>query len=234
MIVGGESGPGARPMEADWVRDIRDNCLYSSVPFFFQAMGRRVQEDDGPHAGSQNLGSNAGASHGSRSQSRTTAERGCKELGKSRRSTVTYDRGGNQMQEIDSQRPEPIKFQFRNIGPVKDAELELGDLTVIAGRNNTGKTYLVYTLYGFLKLWESWPDFDDFVMSEQGVGAQFPDLPNIVERVIREGRASFSLKAKILDQQRKLVAQEIARTFSERGLPAVFSSRTWRLRTILH
>ena len=29
--------------------------------------------------------------------------------------------------------------------------MELGDLTIIAGRNNTGKTYLVYTLYGFLK-----------------------------------------------------------------------------------
>ena len=30
--------------------------------------------------------------------------------------------------------------------------MELGDLTLIAGRNNTGKTYLVYTLYGLLKL----------------------------------------------------------------------------------
>ena len=29
--------------------------------------------------------------------------------------------------------------------------MELGDLTIIAGRNNTGKTYLAYTLYGFLK-----------------------------------------------------------------------------------
>ena len=33
VIVGGESGPGARPMEADWVRDIRDNCLERKVPF---------------------------------------------------------------------------------------------------------------------------------------------------------------------------------------------------------
>ena len=45
----------------------------------------------------------------------------------------------------------PAKFHFKNIGPVKEAELELGDLTIIAGRNNTGKTYLVYALYGFLK-----------------------------------------------------------------------------------
>lgn len=39
VIVGGESGPGARPMEADWVRDIRDNCLQHNVPFFFKQWG---------------------------------------------------------------------------------------------------------------------------------------------------------------------------------------------------
>ena len=39
VIVGGESGPGARPMEADWVRGIRDNCVQNSVPFFFKQWG---------------------------------------------------------------------------------------------------------------------------------------------------------------------------------------------------
>ena len=39
VIVGGESGPGARPMEATWVRDIRDNCVASQVPFFFKQWG---------------------------------------------------------------------------------------------------------------------------------------------------------------------------------------------------
>ena len=39
VIVGGESGPGARPMDADWVREIRDNCLSSEVPFFFKQWG---------------------------------------------------------------------------------------------------------------------------------------------------------------------------------------------------
>ena len=45
------------------------------------------------------------------------------------------------------------KFLFKNLGPIKEAELELGDLTIIAGRNNTGKTYIAYALYGFLKRW---------------------------------------------------------------------------------
>ena len=39
VIVGGESGPGARPMDAEWVREIRDNCVDSNVPFFFKQWG---------------------------------------------------------------------------------------------------------------------------------------------------------------------------------------------------
>lgn len=37
--VGGESGPGARPMEAAWVRDIRKQCRREGVPFFFKQWG---------------------------------------------------------------------------------------------------------------------------------------------------------------------------------------------------
>jgi protein gp37 len=39
VIVGGESGPGARPMEAAWVRSIRAQCRAARVPFFFKQWG---------------------------------------------------------------------------------------------------------------------------------------------------------------------------------------------------
>jgi protein gp37 len=39
VIVGGESGPKARPMHPDWVRSIRDQCHAASVPFFFKQWG---------------------------------------------------------------------------------------------------------------------------------------------------------------------------------------------------
>jgi protein gp37 len=39
VIVGGESGPGARPMQSDWVINIRDACIRESVPFFFKQWG---------------------------------------------------------------------------------------------------------------------------------------------------------------------------------------------------
>ena len=39
VIVGGESGTGARPMKADWARSIRDQCQSAGVPFFFKQWG---------------------------------------------------------------------------------------------------------------------------------------------------------------------------------------------------
>jgi protein gp37 len=39
VIVGGESGPQARPIEPGWVRDIRDACLHQDVAFFFKQWG---------------------------------------------------------------------------------------------------------------------------------------------------------------------------------------------------
>jgi protein gp37 len=39
VIVGGESGPGARPMRPEWVRSIRDQCKSAGVPFFFKQWG---------------------------------------------------------------------------------------------------------------------------------------------------------------------------------------------------
>lgn len=39
VIVGGESGPGARPIEEDWVTYIRNECLKFGVPFFFKQWG---------------------------------------------------------------------------------------------------------------------------------------------------------------------------------------------------
>jgi protein gp37 len=39
VIVGGESGPGARPMKPEWVMDIRNHCRKAGVPFFFKQWG---------------------------------------------------------------------------------------------------------------------------------------------------------------------------------------------------
>ncbi|KJC64483.1 DUF5131 family protein [Agreia bicolorata] len=50
VITGGESGPHARPMEAAWVREIRDACAEADVPFFHKQWGGRT-----PKAGGRTL-----------------------------------------------------------------------------------------------------------------------------------------------------------------------------------
>ena len=47
VIVGGESGPGARPINGEWVRSIRDQCNESSVPFFFKQWGGVRKKEHG-------------------------------------------------------------------------------------------------------------------------------------------------------------------------------------------
>ena len=47
VIVGGESGPAARPMDPEWVRSIRDQCQAAKVPFFFKQWGGRTPKAGG-------------------------------------------------------------------------------------------------------------------------------------------------------------------------------------------
>jgi protein gp37 len=47
VIVGGESGPGARPMDSAWVTDLRDQCRSQHVPFFFKQWGGKNKKQTG-------------------------------------------------------------------------------------------------------------------------------------------------------------------------------------------
>jgi len=53
-----------------------------------------------------------------------------------------------------------MRFKLENLGCLKDVDIELGDLTIICGKNNTGKTYINYAIYGFLSTWDSIIDFN--------------------------------------------------------------------------
>lgn len=47
VIVGGESGPHARPMESEWVKEIRDQCIDAGVSFFFKQWGGTNKKKNG-------------------------------------------------------------------------------------------------------------------------------------------------------------------------------------------
>ena len=63
VVAGGESGPGARPMQGDWVREIRDQCVDAGVPFFFKQWGKLVNN---PDASDPTAKENGGKSKGGR------------------------------------------------------------------------------------------------------------------------------------------------------------------------
>ncbi len=48
VVCGGESGPGARAMKIEWVRDLRDQCGAAGIPFLFKQWGAYVPGPDGP------------------------------------------------------------------------------------------------------------------------------------------------------------------------------------------
>ncbi len=47
VICGGESGPNARPIDPQWVRDLRDQCAAAGVPFFFKQWGGKTADAGG-------------------------------------------------------------------------------------------------------------------------------------------------------------------------------------------
>jgi protein gp37 len=60
VIVGGESGPGARPMHPDWARSLRDQCVAAGVPYFFKQWGEHectvAAEDFAGYAADADMG----------------------------------------------------------------------------------------------------------------------------------------------------------------------------------
>lgn len=125
--------------------------------------------------------------------------------------------------------PNAPRFRFRNLGPVRDAELELGDLTLLVGRNNTGKTYIAYTLYGFLKMWQA------IVRAAAGEPAlrprpEFhlaktaPELVQIFTRAAVDGAARWSVSTGELDQHRRALISAVASEFSGSWLHSIFNA----------
>ena len=100
-----------------------------------------------------------------------------------------------------------MKIRLKNIGILKQAEFSLGDLTLICGENNTGKTYATYALYGFLK---SWRKFIHISISDTQI-----------QRLLTEGVLKIEL-AQYVDTADQMLA-ETCRIYTEQ-LDKVFAA----------
>jgi predicted ATP-dependent endonuclease of OLD family len=83
-----------------------------------------------------------------------------------------------------------MKIQVENLGPLKQAEFEVADFTIICGGNNTGKTYATYALFGFLHTWKKTLsiDMDDSVW----------------QSLLESGRGSLNID-KYIDQSQEII-----------------------------
>ena len=93
-------------------------------------------------------------------------------------------------------------FHFKKIGPVRNAEMELGDLTVIAGRNNTGKTYIAYTLYGFLK---SFSGTIGPFLDATDVLPFASNMVDLAEKLLDSGQVTIPIDSAKYSEERQIV-----------------------------
>ena len=120
------------------------------------------------------------------------------------------------------------EFIFRDLGPVKDATMKLGDLTIITGRNNTGKTYMVYTLYGFLR---DFPELVEKVMDSWGDEGGFfsygiPLPPGKLARnLLESGRFEVEFSKKEFDEDRTQLIRHMCRLYSHDKIDNVMNAR---------
>jgi len=101
-----------------------------------------------------------------------------------------------------------MKIQIKNLGVLKQAEFSLGDLTIICGGNNTGKTYATYALFGFLSFWR-----DNYVVRVK--------RDDEIDQLLSEGVVNINLSEYLEDV--KNILAKACREY-EKILPMVFAA----------
>ncbi len=114
-----------------------------------------------------------------------------------------------------------MRFHFENIGPVTSADLELGDLTLVAGRNNTGKTYIVYTMYGFLRTWPHRALVEVGPATLKRLEALLPKAHELLQGPVG---SAVSFACAELERLRDGWLEDNSKSFSQQGIAEVFSS----------
>ena len=119
-----------------------------------------------------------------------------------------------------------MRFTFENLGPIRKASIELGDLTIIAGHNNTGKTYLAYALYGLLKktpemiiAGESCQEFfEDHFKKMAGLS-----VDKLVDTLVADGRCEWKANDQSYSEAQSKFVKSIENDFSKQYVFQIFA-----------
>ncbi|MDY4446476.1 AAA family ATPase [Campylobacter sp.] len=85
-----------------------------------------------------------------------------------------------------------MKFMVENLGLLNQAEIEIGDLTILCGENNSGKTYAVYAFYGFWKFFsKNLREFvlqhkNDFIQEDKTISIEKSKFINICKHLVSD------------------------------------------------
>ena len=90
-----------------------------------------------------------------------------------------------------------MKFKFEQLGPLYEAEIELADLTIICGENNTGKTYVTNSLYALLYAWQQLLAWD---LSEEDM-----------TKLVNEGFINIDLQKEIVENWDAILQKTMTR-----------------------
>ncbi|MDR0338497.1 MAG: ATP-binding protein [Planctomycetaceae bacterium] len=91
-----------------------------------------------------------------------------------------------------------MKISIKNLGVIRQAELTLGDLTIICGKNNTGKTYVTYALYGFLAFWKNFLQIEipkdkiDHLLTDGSITLDLNNYVKKVSNILQNGCQEFT------------------------------------------
>ncbi|AWI34291.1 AAA family ATPase [Helicobacter apodemus] len=96
-----------------------------------------------------------------------------------------------------------MKIHIKNIGMLDEAEFEVGDLTLICGENNTGKTYATYSLYGYL----------DFINNDTGY-IILNLIENITQKLLNNIAIEDECVMKISSDIMKNIVSELFKTLN--------------------
>ena len=126
---------------------------------------------------------------------------------------------GEQLSAPDAKRG-GVRFHFRALGPIKEAELELSGLTVLAGGNNTGKTWLSTALYGYLTHWRQW----DALFREFTENPELADAVRFLKQAARRGSSLRSVSRAEFHRERQILIDGMSAAFSRGALDSVFGA----------
>lgn len=106
-----------------------------------------------------------------------------------------------------------MQIKINNLGILKQAEFSLGDLTIICGDNNTGKTYATYALFGFLSFWR-----EAFSIDVSG---------DVIHQLLAEGSISINIGQYV--HKAEQILSDGCRQYSKQ-LPMVFAAPEGRFK----